>query len=331
MPKVSVIIPVFNVAPYLRQCLDSCVASTLKEVEFICVNDGSTDESLAILEEYRKKDNRFIILSQANSGQGTARNKALQVAKGEYIAFVDPDDLIHPELLQHAYMFAVSHQANVVQFNYTEYREKTKKYKKIDCAKKFKKLFRYNLKREGKYNSQIVPQGLFYNLYNQVWNRIYKRDFIHNHHLQFATTRNGEDHLFTIGVFASGTNIYYLDEYLYIYRVRLGSACHTWGKQDITYTFENIKQIETYLKSHHLYTQYGSAFRDYCVHVLCWAKLHLEPEQITHYETLVADFLSAKEFCEYQRLCQLEENPSSHRNFTVFKNFVLKKLGLKAK
>ena len=328
MQKVSVIIPVFNVASYLRQCLDSCVASTLKDVEFICINDGSTDQSLSILEEYSKKDGRFIILSQENTGQGIARNKALQIAKGEYIAFVDPDDWIHPELLQKAYTFAVTHQANVVQFNYTEYREHAKKYKKIDCTKKFKKLYHYNLRKAGKYNSQNIAKGLFYNLYNQVWNRIYKRDFLLNHHIQFATTRNGEDHLFTIGVLSSGTDIYYLDEYLYMYRVRLGSACHTWGEQDITYTFENIKQIAAYLKTYNLYTQYESSFRDYCVHVLCWARLRLKPEQISPYETLVAGFLSKAEFHEYQNLCQCEMDRPTHRHFTILKKFILQKLGI---
>lgn len=92
MLKVSVIIPVYNVEAYLRQCLDSVVNQTLREIEIICVNDGSTDESAAILNEYVTKDARVKILTQVNSGQGAARNSGLAVAKGEYVYFMDADD-----------------------------------------------------------------------------------------------------------------------------------------------------------------------------------------------------------------------------------------------
>lgn len=92
MLKVSVIIPVYNVEAYLRQCLDSVVNQTLREIEIICVDDGSTDESVAILNEYVSKDCRIKILTQVNSGQGAARNSGLAVAQGKYVYFMDADD-----------------------------------------------------------------------------------------------------------------------------------------------------------------------------------------------------------------------------------------------
>ena len=87
--KVSVIVPVYNVEKYLRECLESLVNQTLKEIEIICINDGSEDSSLEILNEYASKDSRFVIINQENCGQSVARNKGLDVAKGEYIGFVD--------------------------------------------------------------------------------------------------------------------------------------------------------------------------------------------------------------------------------------------------
>ena len=90
--KVSVIIPCYNVEKYLRECLDSVVNQTLKEIEIICINDGSPDRSLDILNEYQKQDSRFVIIDQENQGVGRARNNGIKAARGEFICFMDPDD-----------------------------------------------------------------------------------------------------------------------------------------------------------------------------------------------------------------------------------------------
>lgn len=101
-PKVSVIIPVYNTEPYLRQCLDSVVNQTLRDIEIICVDDGSTDGSLSILKEYEQKDLRVTVISQPNEGQSSARNNALRCARGEYIDFLDSDDYLAPDALEKA-------------------------------------------------------------------------------------------------------------------------------------------------------------------------------------------------------------------------------------
>ena len=98
--KFSIIVPVYNVEKFLRESLDSIVAQTFKDFEVICVNDGSTDNSLDILEEYAKNDSRIKIISQENQGQGIARNKAIDIAQGRYLLFVDPDDWIETNALE---------------------------------------------------------------------------------------------------------------------------------------------------------------------------------------------------------------------------------------
>ncbi|MBO4712070.1 glycosyltransferase family 2 protein [bacterium] len=104
MPKISIIIPVYNVEKYLRECLDSCINQTLKDIEIICVDDYSTDNSFKILEEYQQNDSRIKIFKQAeNKKQGAARNKGLEVATGEYIWFVDSDDYIDTKACQILY------------------------------------------------------------------------------------------------------------------------------------------------------------------------------------------------------------------------------------
>ena len=97
--KVSVILPVYNVSDYLRQCMDSIVGQTLKDIEIICVDDGSTDDSLAILKEYEAKDQRVKVIQQANAGAGAARNKGLEIATGEYLSFLDSDDFFEPDMV----------------------------------------------------------------------------------------------------------------------------------------------------------------------------------------------------------------------------------------
>lgn len=103
MVKVSVIVPIYNVEKYLKKCLDSIINQTLKEIEIILVNDGSTDGSSLILEEYKRKDNRIILINKINGGQGSARNEGIKIAKGEYIGFVDSDDWISLDMYEKLY------------------------------------------------------------------------------------------------------------------------------------------------------------------------------------------------------------------------------------
>lgn len=98
MPILSVIIPVYNVSFYLEECLSSVVHQSLQDIEIICINDGSTDNSLEILKKWGKKDNRIVILNQENKGVSAARNEGLKIAKGNYITFVDADDMVCPNI-----------------------------------------------------------------------------------------------------------------------------------------------------------------------------------------------------------------------------------------
>lgn len=118
MHKVSVVIPIYNIEKYLRQCLDSVVNQTLKDIEIICINDGSTDNSLDILEEYQKNDDRIKIVNlKENMGVSNARNKGIELASGEYIGFVDPDDYIDLDFYEKLYKKAFQTNADIVKGN----------------------------------------------------------------------------------------------------------------------------------------------------------------------------------------------------------------------
>ena len=119
--KVSVIVPVFNVEEYLSTSLDSILNQTLKDIEIICINDGSTDASLDILENYAKKDARIKIISKKNEGQGIARNIGLDNAQGEFIAFVDSDDFIKEDMLEKSYKKSVSKNLDLVMYKVSSF------------------------------------------------------------------------------------------------------------------------------------------------------------------------------------------------------------------
>ena len=114
IPKVSLIIPVYNAEKYLQECLDSAINQTLENIEIIIVNDGSTDNSLTICKRYSQKDSRIKLISQKNSGVAVARNIALQTATGEYIAFMDSDDYIDKNMLFDMYTKAKRDNADIV-------------------------------------------------------------------------------------------------------------------------------------------------------------------------------------------------------------------------
>ena len=127
MKKISVIVPVYNAEEFLPQCLDSILAQTLTELEIICIDDGSPDNSGKILDDYAKKDNRIIVIHQNNGGVSLARNTGIKNAAGKYIGFVDPDDWIDKDFYQNLYQAAEDYQADIVGTGFCSFKNNKKK------------------------------------------------------------------------------------------------------------------------------------------------------------------------------------------------------------
>jgi glycosyltransferase involved in cell wall biosynthesis len=175
--KVSIIIPVYNAEKYLRQCLHSVVNQTLKEIEIICVDDGSKDNSLEILEEYQKKDSRIIILQQENLHAGIARNNGLSAAKGEFVHFMDADDWIEQNAYEHWYEIAKEKNADMCYCFYTNFDDETG-----NVIEKRAKILKDAYISEGN-----LTENFDYFIHADVapWNKIYRRDFLQSNHIQF--------------------------------------------------------------------------------------------------------------------------------------------------
>lgn len=196
MPKISVVIPVYNVEKYLKECLDSIINQTLSDVEIICVDDGSTDSSLEILREYAEKDSRIKIIQQENQYAGVARNNGMKVATGEYLHFMDSDDFLVDETVYEK-MYEIAQQAqfpNVLRFCAECINAKTNKFI-------FKKYYSKTRIKSEKMNSFLKIEddlNLMLSLPVVPWLGLVKREFINKNSLEFSSNRCSNDVSFYI-------------------------------------------------------------------------------------------------------------------------------------
>jgi GT2 family glycosyltransferase len=213
-PKVSVIVPVYNASRYLRTCIDSILCQTLKEFELICVDDGSTDDSPAILREYESSDPRVRVLTQSNQYAGTARNAGKAVAAGEYLVFWDADDFFKPEALELMYNKSQEDQADVCICSVSHYFEDLQKlfptsgYIKKKC-----------LPNKLPFNRKDVPDQILNITTAHPWNKMFRKAYIESIGLDFHTTRNGNDIFFVINAIARAERITVVNKALVCYRV----------------------------------------------------------------------------------------------------------------
>nr|WP_288248025.1 glycosyltransferase [uncultured Romboutsia sp.] len=214
-PKVSIIVPIYNSEKYMSKCIESILNQTLSEIEIILVNDGSTDNSRKIIENYAKKDNRIKVIHQQNSGPSVARNKGIRIAKGKYIGFVDSDDYIEPNMYEELYNNANNKNIEVAMCSYNE----KHLYNDIEYVIKPK------LDSNRIYEKEDIKQGIIstfskndnYGFYS-LCNKLYLKEWLIKENLTIDTNRDhGEDWWFNINVFSKLNSFVYIDKVLYNY------------------------------------------------------------------------------------------------------------------
>ncbi len=259
-PKVSVIIPVYNVEHYLRECLDSVINQTLKEIEIICVDDGSTDNSLDILLEYAAKDKRMTIIRQQNLHAGVARNAGLAVARGEYLSFLDSDDFFELNMLEKVQMHIHKNQAEVCIFNCYFYDNKTKRRSSPTWTLK-EEYIHSNI-----FSSKDIALNIFQLTNNWPWNKIFSKSYILKQKLFFQNTCHTNDTYFVALAIANAEKITVLNEKLLNYRTNVDKSLTTLDIRDmhpldidtVLYAIKNkidscFKRSFTFLCCNHLY------------------------------------------------------------------------------
>lgn len=245
MPEISVIIPVYNVEKYLSQCLDSVIKQTFKDIEIICVNDGSTDKCGEILQKYATKDNRIKIVVQENRGLSAARNSGLKLATASYISFIDSDDFVHSQFLEILYNAIKIDNCDVSGCNFAKISNDTEKpeINSLQCKNYVPAL------------DVLLDRKNF--IHFNVWNKLYKRETIQN--IRFIEGIYYEDWVFNTCVFAQIKSFAWVNSPLYGYRV---------SNESIMRSSYNLKKLNDYVTG--INEVYDFICRNYCAQ---WQKI----------------------------------------------------------
>ena len=224
--KITVIVPVYNVENYLNKCLDSLINQTYKNLEIIVINDGSTDNSGEICQEYAQKDNRIIYVEQENGGLSDARNAGLERMTGSYVTFVDSDDWVEPDYVEVLHNKLIGYQADIAIGNYYSYNE--------DEA-----MYYFHVNSESYYEKLYDNISIFENLYDakqmksfsliSAWGKLYKAELFD--YIRFDKGKLDEDGYINQKLYLLVQKVIYINQGLYAYRQRSGSITKTWTEK----------------------------------------------------------------------------------------------------
>ena len=259
MPKVSIIVPVYNVEKYLSECLDSIINQTLQDIEILCINDGSTDNSPKILEDYASKDKRIKIINKENSGYGASMNMGIAAATGEYIGIIESDDFAEPEMFEDLYNLATLHNADIAKSNWYDYLTKYDQKKKFEQFHKEETISVINVK----------DKPYILNTFPAIWSAIYKREFLLNDDLKFLETPGAsyQDCSFGFKTLALAERIILTTNAYVCYRQdNVNSSIKSKGKvyaickeyEEIDRFLEKYPEIKKYVNTEKLKRQYFS-------------------------------------------------------------------------
>lgn len=279
---ISVLMPIYNAEPTLRQALDSVVNQTLKDIEIICINDGSTDSSPAIIREYIAKDKRIKIIDKKNSGYGDSMNQGLSKAAGEYIAILEPDDFYEPDMLQTLYDVAKKNDLDVIKADFYQYN--TVK----DSSK------RYGLIPQNKVNKILSGKDVefVYERQPSIWSAIYRRRFLLDNDIKFQTTPGAsyQDTSFNFKAFASAKRAMFINRPVIYYRIdNTGSSINNVNNK-LDYIDREYNEIDHFISNKRL--DYLRPEAAYCRYITYrWAMSKLSTTQRRDYVKHISPLL----------------------------------------
>lgn len=252
---VSVIVPVYNTEKYLEQCLNSILGQTLGEIEVICVDDGSTDGSVAMIKRLAAEDERLQLLTQKNAGGGAARNLGMSRAKGKYLMFLDSDDFFHPQLLEKMVQRCEETGAQICTCKARCYHEDLG-FETAEPAS-----MREEFLPEGEvFCWRDMPEGIFNTFHNWPWNKMFLHSFVREKKLKFQEIKRTNDMYFACTALMESEKITALKEELVWYRVGISGSCQTTNREaplDFFYAFLSLKE---YLEARGVFEEVKKSF-----------------------------------------------------------------------
>ena len=276
MVAVSIVIPVYNIEKYLPICLDSIINQTFTDFEVICVNDGSKDNSLKILEEYAKRDFRIKVISQENGGSGSARNNGLKNAQGKYIQFLDGDDYFELQMLETLYNLAEKHNAEIAicsskkvddEGNITETKNPNSPLNLSLIP--FNKVFNY----------KDFPEDIFSLTGTAPWNKLYLREMLLKNDLKFPRLTGPDDLCFVHMAIVCAEKIVAIDDEFINYRFNRPNSVQTYRAN---YTIDIVKAslyIKDFLQKKGIYNFLEKAFINATITAIRWETTLCNDEQ----------------------------------------------------
>ncbi len=245
MPKVSVIIPVYQASAFLEKCLNSVIHQTLLDIEIIIINDGSPDPMDEVIASRYTSDPRVTYLQHENRGQGETRNRGIELATGEYLAFVDSDDYMELDMLDQMYQNAVKYQADIVCCETYSFKNENSKNIRI----KFNDSTLVSIERDGV--AYFLKHYYFNGMYSMPpWDKIYKTELVKEHNVKFGDNRRvvGEDVYFHTCILQFADRIYFMNEPLYARFVRLDSDFHSYQAEYIQKRLNLITDVHIHIQ-----------------------------------------------------------------------------------
>jgi glycosyltransferase involved in cell wall biosynthesis len=263
--KVTVILPVYNVEKYLKQCLDSILNQTLKNIEVICIDDGSTDNSYKVLRNYSLKDSRVYVLRQENKGAGAARNRGLDVANGEYLSFLDSDDFFAPTMLEEMYELAKANDNDIVICKTKAFNQQTKKEEQTKWTLKERLLPSKKV-----FSCYDISDYAFNYAMGWAWDKLYKRTFIQIHGIKFQEIRTSNDAFFTFIANLKARKISVVNKELAIHRIKTKTSLSQTRELSYDCFYKALIAIKNELIEYGIYYDFERAFISWALQFCIW-------------------------------------------------------------
>lgn len=264
-PAISVIVPIYNSESFIQETIDSILSQTFTDFELLCINDGSTDSTQAVLEETARVDTRIKLFLQDNSGPGAARNLGLDKARGQYVIMLDSDDLYDETMLESLYKQALTTHADVVVCEASQFEGTPNKATKTPWTLKIEQI-----PNKPTFSYRDMPDFLFTAFMGWPWDKLYRRSFIEKERLRFPILSNSEDLYFVYLSLAKANSIAIVEKPLVRHRVNRKGSVSTSRANDPLAFYRSICLLKQQLKEQELYSSISWSFLNWALEYTVW-------------------------------------------------------------